>query len=339
MPLRIVTAGGGGAPFTMGCAGDPMRGAVGLGGGGGKIPPLRSAPWVPPKNGRFGVMARYVARPEGFGVKAISVFPSNFAKGLPSHQGVVMLFNTETGAPDAIIDAREITAIRTAAATAVATDVLARGDVKTLAFFGYGEQAETHFEALRRVRKFERLLVWGRDAKKASAFAAAHTSGALPAEAAASAEEAASRADVICTLTAAIDPVFFGRWLKPGMHVNAVGSGTAREAELDIEAVKRARMFADNKESVLGQCGEFLRAKAAGAIDDAHVLGSVGDVIIGKIPGRSSPQEITLFKSLGMAVEDVVSAEVLPAAATRRGIGQALEWGARGLLNPDAELR
>jgi len=181
-------------------------------------------------------------------------------------------------------------------------------------------------EALRRVRKFERLLIWGRDAKKASAFAAAHTNEALPVEAVASAEEAVSRADVICTLTAAIDPVLFGRWLKPGMHVNAVGSGTAREAELDIEAVKRARMFADNKEGVLGQCGEFLRAKAAGAIDDAHVVGSVGDVIIGKIPGRSSAQEITLFKSLGMAVEDVVSAEFILAEAARRGLGQVIAW-------------
>jgi ornithine cyclodeaminase len=239
---------------------------------------------------------------------------------------MVMLFNTDGGAPEAIIDAREITAIRTAAATAVATDVLARRDVKTLAFFGYGEQAETHFEALRRVRKFERLVVWGRDAKKASTFAAAHNSAALPIEVAGSAEEAASRADVICTLTAATDPVLFGRWLKPGMHINAVGSGTAREAELDIDAVKRCRMFADNREGVLGQCGEFLRAKAAGTVDDAHVVGSIGDVIIGKVPGRQSSEEVTLFKSLGMAVEDVVSAEFILAEATRRGIGQAIEW-------------
>ena len=120
---------------------------------------------------------------------------------------------------------------------------------------------------------------------------------------------------------AAIDPVLFGRWLKPGVHVNAVGSGTPREAELDIDAVKRSRMFADNRDGVLGQCGEFLRAKAAGAVDDGHVLGSVGDVIVGKIPGRSSAEEITLFKSLGMAVEDLVSCEFILAEATLSFVG------------------
>src|SRR5258706_1747782 len=151
MPLRIVTAGDVRAILTMARAIELMREAMALVGRGETIQPLRSALWLPDKRGLLGLMPGYVARPERFGVKAISVFPSNFAKGLPSHQGVVMLFNTETGAPDAIIDAREITAIRTAAATAVATDVLARGDVKTLAFFGYGEQAETNFEALRGV--------------------------------------------------------------------------------------------------------------------------------------------------------------------------------------------
>jgi ornithine cyclodeaminase/alanine dehydrogenase-like protein (mu-crystallin family) len=324
--LRIVVAKDVRALLTMDRAIELMREAMALVGRGETVQPLRSALWLPDKRGLLGLMPGYVAKPERFGVKVLTVFPSNFAKGLPSHQGMVMLFNTEGGAPEAIIDAREITAIRTAAATAVATDVLARRDVKTLAFFGYGEQAETHFEALRRVRKFERLVVWGRDAKKASAFAAAHNSAALPIEVASSAEGAASRADVICTLTAAIDPVLFGRWLRPGMHINAVGSGTAREAELDIDAVKRCRMFADNREGVLGQCGEFLRAKAAGAVDDAHVVGSVGDVIIGKIPGRQSGEEVTLFKSLGMAVEDVVSAEFILAEAARRGIGQAIEW-------------
>lgn len=326
MSLRIIGAKDVRTLLTMDRAIELMREAMALVGRGETVQPLRSALWLPDKSGLLGLMPGYVAKPERFGVKVLTVMPSNFAKGLPSHQGMVMLFNTEHGAPEAIIDAREITAIRTAAATAVATDVLAQRDAKTLAFFGYGEQAETHFEAMRRVRKFERLVVWGRDAKKAEAFAKAHGSPALPIEAVATAEEAATRADVICTLTAAIDPVLFGRWLKPGMHINAVGSGTAREAELDVDAVKRCRMFADNRDGVLGQCGEFLRAKAAGAIDDAHVLGSVGDVIVGNIPGRASSSEITLFKSLGMAVEDVVSAEFILSEAARRGLGHVIEW-------------
>ena len=326
MTLRIIGAKDVRALLTMDRAIELMREAMALVGRNETVQPLRTAFWLPDKRGLLGLMPGYVAKPERIGVKVLTVMPSNFAKGLPSHQGMVMLFNTEHGAPEAIIDAQTVTAIRTAAATAVATDVLARREAKTLAFFGYGEQAETHYEALRRVRTFERLLLWGRDAKKAAAFAAHYKNGPLPIEVVATAEEAASRADVICTLTAAIDPVLFGRWLKPGTHVNAVGSGTAREAELDADALKRARMFADNRDGVLSQCGEFLRAKAAGVIDDAHVLGSVGDVIIGKIPGRQSDAEITLFKSLGMAVEDLVSCEFILAEATRRNVGQAIDW-------------
>jgi ornithine cyclodeaminase len=326
MTLRIVTAKDVRALLTMERAIELMREAMALVGRNETTQPLRSALWLPDKRGLLGLMPGYVASPERLGVKVLTVMPSNFTKGLPSHQGMVLLFDTESGAPEAIIDAQTVTAIRTAAATAVATDVLARRDAKTLAFFGYGEQAETHVEALRQVRNFERLLLWGRDAAKATAFAQHHSSAALPIEAVATAEEAASRADVICTLTAAIDPVLMGRWLKPGTHVNAVGSGTPREAELDIDAVSRARMFADNRDGVLGQCGEFLRAKAAGAVGDAHVLGSIGDVIIGKIDGRRSDTEITLFKSLGMAVEDLVSCEFILAEATRRGVGQAIAW-------------
>src|SRR5882757_9181917 len=169
MTLRIVGARDVRTILTMDRAIELMRDAMALVGRGETVQPLRSALWLPDKRGLLGLMPGYVAKPERIGVKAISVFPSNFARGLPSHQGVVMLFNTEHGAPEAIIDAREITAIRTAAATAVATDVLARRDVKTLAFLGYGEQAETHLEALRYVRAFERVLIWGRDAKKTTA--------------------------------------------------------------------------------------------------------------------------------------------------------------------------
>ncbi|MBI1212054.1 MAG: ornithine cyclodeaminase family protein [Alphaproteobacteria bacterium] len=327
MTLRIVGAQDVRALLTMERAIALMREAMAMVARNETVQPLRSALWLPDRRGLLGLMPGYVAKPERLGVKVLTVMRSNFAKGLPSHQGMVMLFDTKDGKPEAIIDAQTVTAIRTAAATAVATDVLARSDAKTLAFFGYGEQAETHLEALRHVRAFECLLLWGRDTAKAAAFARQHTSKVLPIEVTATAEDAAARADVICTLTAAIDPIVFGRWLKPGTHVNAVGSGTAREAELDIEAIKRSRMFADNREGVLGQCGEFLRAKGAGAVDDAHVLGSIGDVIVGNVPGRKSAEDITLFKSLGMAVEDIVSCEFVLAEATRRDIGHAVEWG------------
>ncbi len=303
-----------------------MRDALALVGRGETLQPLRQALFLPDKSGLLGLMPGYIAKPERLGLKAISVFPRNFDVSLPSHQGIVVLFETKRGAPIAIIEAREITALRTAAATAVATDVLARSDAKTLVIFGYGEQAETHLNALRRVRRFERVLVWGRSAEKAAAFAKQFGDATLPIEAIASAEEAAFRADVICTLTAATDPILFGRWLKAGTHINAVGSGTPNAAELDIEAVVRCRCFADYRDSALALSGEYLRAKAAGAVGDTHILGSIGDILVGNIAGRSSPDELTLFKSLGMAAEDLVAADFVLREAERRGLGHVIDW-------------
>ena len=326
MTIRIVGAHDVRTILTIERATELMRHALALVGRGQTQQPLRQALFLPDRSGLLGVMPGYVAQPERLGVKVISVFPGNFGASLPSHQGAVILFETKHGAPIAIIDAREITAIRTAAATAVATEVLARRDAKTLALLGYGEQAETHLAAVTPTRPFERVLVWGRDPKKASAFAGRFSRADLPVEAVGTAEEATLRADVICTLTAATDPVLFGRWLKPGTHVNAVGSGTPNQAELDVDAVARCRMFADYKDSVVALCGEFQRAKSAGAVTDAHIVGSIGDVLVGKVRGRASPDEITLFKSLGMAAEDLVAADFVLREAEARGLGQTIEW-------------
>jgi len=324
--MRIVAAREVRTILTMPRAIDLMRHAMTLVARGQTQQPLRQALFLPDKSGLLGLMPGYIAQPELLGIKVISVFAKNFAAGLPSHQGVVLLFETQHGAPIAMIDAREITAIRTAAATAVATEALARRDAKTLVLFGYGEQAETHFEALTQVRSFERVLVWGRDLRKASAFAAKFGRAELPVEAIASAEDAARKGDVICTLTAAIDPVLFGRWLAAGSHVNAVGAGTPAQAELDTDAVRRCRMFADYKDSALALGGEFLRAKAAGAVGDDHIIGSIGDVLIGKVKGRSTQDELTLFKSLGMAAEDLVAADFVLREAEQRGVGQVVDW-------------
>ncbi|MEO8451428.1 MAG: ornithine cyclodeaminase family protein [Gemmatimonadota bacterium] len=291
------------------------------------VQPIRQSMYHPDRRGLLSMMPGYIGDPEWLGIKIISVFPGNFGTELGAHQGFVLLFDPKNGSPRAVLDGREITAIRTAAATAVATDALARSDTTTLAIFGYGEQARTHLEALPRVRPFKRVLVWGRDFEKAKRFCAeegAHLD--LEVTAVATPEEAAIAADVICTTTAAKEPFFESRWLRPGLHLNVVGSSIPTTSEIDVETVTRARLFADFKESALALAGDFRRAKEAGAVGDDHILGSIGDVLTGRVVGRTSDRDITLFKSLGMVSEDLVSADFILREAERQGVGQPVEW-------------
>lgn len=289
--------------------------------------PIRQGLYHPDRRGLLSMMPGYIGDPEWLGIKIMTVFPANFGTEFGSHQGFVHLFETKNGAPRATMDGREITAIRTAAATAVATDVLARRDTKTLAIFGYGEQAHTHLEAVTRVRSFDRALVWGRDFERAKQFAAAESAHYdLDIAAVATAEEAAVAADVLCTTTAAKEPFIEARWLRPGQHLNVVGSSIPTTSEIDIETVVRSRLFVDFKDSALALAGDFRRAKEAGAVGDEHILGSIGDVLTGRVAGRVSDQDITLFKSLGMVAEDLVAADFILREAERRGIGQTIEW-------------
>jgi len=288
--------------------------------------PLRTALAVPTGEGLLGLMPGYIPEPRWLGIKVISVFAGNFGSGYASHQGMVLLFGLEHGEPVAVIDARTITAIRTAAASAVATRVLAREEARTLGLYGYGEQAETHLEALLQVRKFERVRVWGRDRAKRESFAAqASRRHDITVEPVASPAEAA-QADVICTLTAASEPFFRAEWLRPGQHLNVVGSGVPSTAEVDVQTVARARFFVDYRDSALALAGEFRRARAAAVVDDSHILGSIGEVLTGKVAGRTNSREVTLFKSLGMAAEDLVACDFVLREAERLGVGQRVEW-------------
>jgi len=268
---------------------------------------------IPLSDGRlFGIMPGALGANAVFGAKLISVFPENFAKGKQSHQGVVVLFEPESGAPVCVVHAGEITAIRTAAASAVATDVLARKDARSMALLGYGEQAESHARAISQVRELESIVVWGRSAERARAFAKRlQPQLGLTVTTSPSAREAVADADIICTLTAAPEPILKGAWVRPGTHVNVVGSGYAGPAEIDNELVARARFIADSREGVLEQGGEFLRAKAAGLVGDDHIVGEIGQVLRGEIQGRRSGEEITLYKSLGHIVQDLASAWAL----------------------------
>jgi ornithine cyclodeaminase len=268
---------------------------------------------IPLSDGRmFGVMPGALGGSAPFGAKLISVYPGNADKGRQSHQGLVILFEPDTGEPVAVVHAGEITAIRTAAASAVATDALARPDASRLAILGTGEQAMTHARALGKVRRLDGITVWGRSPDRARDFA--RRMGAeldLPVDAVESVEEAVAWADIVCTVSHASEPILLGKWLRAGTHVNLVGSSRAGPVEVDNDLVVRARFIADSREGVLSQGAEFLRAKAAGLIGDDHVVAEIGQVLAGDIEGRRTADEITAYKSLGHVVQDLATAWAL----------------------------
>jgi len=254
----------------------------------------------------FAQMPGALGERDMFGTKTISVFADPNSPGLRRHRGLVVLFEPEEGRPVCVADAEEITHIRTAAATAVATDALARPDARTLLIVGTGGQAHTHLKALPLVRDFDRVLIWGRSLDKADALAAEYPH--LNAEAVADLRAAAGEADVICTLTTASQPVLLGEWVKPGTHVNLVGSSGPGPVEVDSALVVNSRYVADSRASALDAAAEFLVAKEQDLIDDAHIVAEIGEVLLGRVPGRRSEWDITVYKSLGHAVQDLAAA-------------------------------
>ncbi|MGH7724527.1 MAG: ornithine cyclodeaminase family protein [Candidatus Eiseniibacteriota bacterium] len=306
---------------------DLMRKALQALARGDAVLPLRNLVRQPDGSGRLGIMPGYLGEPPSFGLKVVSVNAGNHGTPYASHQGVVMLFGLQHGEPLAILDATSITAIRTAAASGVATDALARQDAGDLALLGSGAQAETHLEAMRAVRKLRRVRVWSRTRGNAERFAREQAPVGVKIEVCSTAEEAVHGADLVCTTTAAKEPVLRGTWLAPGTHVNAVGACFAASRELDSEAVKRSRFYTDRRESCVNESGDFLIARNEGAIADSHLLGELGEVLLGKVPGRTSPGDITIYESLGIAIEDLASAHEIHRRAKETGAGTWLEWG------------
>jgi ornithine cyclodeaminase len=250
----------------------------------------------------------------------------NPARGLDAHQGLVTLFDAESGQPTAILDASAITEIRTAAVTAVATGVLARRDARTLAILGAGTQARAHLLALAGVRDFEQVRVYA--PTQAHARALADQAGDTRAEltVAPSAQDALRDADVVVTATSAREPVLRRDWLKPGAHINAVGASSPQAREIDTATVAASALFCDSRESLRNEAGEFRLAIAEGLIaGQEHVRAELGEVLAGAAPGRREAGELTLFRSLGLAVEDLAAAECAVAAATARGLGTEVE--------------
>ena len=294
---------------------------------GRAVLPLRSVLVMPHGRGMMGNMPGFLADPECFGIKLVSLMPHNKPPEYSSHLGLVILFESEHGRPVALLDAAEITAIRTAAASGMATRLLARADAGDLALLGAGEQAQSHLAAMLVVRSLRRVRVWARDAGKAAAFAAAESARhGIAIETAATVREAVAGADIICTVTKAREPILLGEWLSAGVHLNIVGSSIATTAEIDTPAVAMARFFVDYRDSTIHEGGEYLRALRAQAITPEHILAEIGEVANGSKIGRRSASDVTLYKSLGIAPQDLASAHYLLEKARASGVGQTIEF-------------
>jgi thiomorpholine-carboxylate dehydrogenase len=240
--------------------------------------------------GFFGLMPAHT--PDGLGLKAVTFYPSNVERGIPTHMATIFLVDPETGSPLAIMDGRLITEMRTAAVSAAATKLLAPSDAKILAILGSGVQAQSHFEALKLVRQFEEIRVWSPTREHAQRFAKEIGATAM------SADDAVRGADVIVTVTNSKTPVLKGSWLKPGCHVNAIGACRPDSRELDDDAMSNV-VFVDSREGALKESGDVI-------LSGAKIYAELGEALVGKVPSRAN--ETTIFKSLGMAVEDIVAA-------------------------------
>jgi ornithine cyclodeaminase/alanine dehydrogenase-like protein (mu-crystallin family) len=271
--------------------------------------PLRTIMWLPNKVGLLGMMPGHSDAFGIMGIKVITVFHANRDFGLPSHQGVVILFDAKHGQPLMIFDAAEITSIRTAAASAVATRLLARENSEVIAIVGSGEQAERHIESVSLVRKIKQVNIWSRNDNHSGKLAKKISRKyPFPLTIKKTAEDAVKNADIICTVTSSPQPVINGDWISPGTHINAVGSSTPGTRELDTVTIIRSRLFTDCYQSLFNEAGDFLIPKKEGAVTDNHVKGEIGEVLLGSKAGRENNEEITVFKSLGIAAEDIFSA-------------------------------
>ena len=265
------------------------------------------------ENKILGVMPAASTQAGIVGAKIITVFPENFLRGLPSHQGIVVIFDLDTGSLKGIMDGEGITGIRTAAVSAAATDALARKDSHTLCILGSGLQARRHLEAIRLVRPIDAVRVWDISEESVRRFKAEMESAySIPVtDCCGDVRAATEGADIICTVTSAHDPILMGAHVSPGTHINAVGACGATHRELDAEAVVKARFFCDSRESCMNEAGDFLIPLREGIVSEEHLLGEVGQVFTGELPGRTSPSDITVFEAQGLAVEDLAAANYI----------------------------
>lgn len=294
---------------------------------GTTIMPLRQFMPIPETTTRFTLMPGYLSDPACFGFKAVSKAQQAADSPYGSHVGAVMVFSADEGIPLALLEGSELTAIRTAAASALATRALARADARRLAVIGCGLQAEHHIKALLEVRPIEQIVVWGRSRPRVERLLArlavpSHVS----VDVAESVAAAVADADIVATVTAATTPVLRGEWLQPGTHVNLVGAAVRQAAEADAETVRRARFFVDYRQSAMAQAGELLDAIERGVVTEAHIVGELGEVLTGAVVGRQSATDITVYKSLGVAAQDLAAGWRAWSQARERSLGVDIGW-------------
>src|SRR5215469_1243535 len=290
--------------------------------------PLRTVTQPAGAAGLVALMPSFTTSPRPrYGLKALCITPSNPAAGLDSHQGVVLLSSGQTGEPLALLNASAVTEIRTAAVSVVATDLLARPDARELAIIGTGVQARAHLLALDGARQLSQIRVVGRDADRAEQFAASLIGQTrAPVLACASAREAAAGAGIIVTATSSARPVLHRDWIEPGAHINAVGACLPHQRELDTATVAAGVLFADRRDSLLAESGDYRLAAAEGAVTERQIRAELGELLLGTATGRASADEITIFESLGLAIEDLAAASRVYQLATEAGAGTWTEF-------------
>lgn len=302
-----------------------MESAVARFSAGEVLQPVRTVLTVGPTRAYFGLMPAFIPQPASLGAKLVTVFSGNAAKQLPSHLATILLLDPETGALQAIMDGRYITEARTAAVSAVSARFLAAPGAGTMAIIGTGVQARSHLEAFAEVRALTDVRVWSPQARSRDRFIG-EMSGhvAAPLRATATAEEAVRGADLVVLVTSSPTPVIEDDWVSPGTHVVSVGACRPDQREMPPALVARARLFVDSRAAALVESGDVVMGIADGLFGEAHVQGELGSVVLGRLQGRTSPQDITIFKSLGMAVEDVVAADLVLRRAIESGGGTEL---------------
>ena len=275
--------------------------------------PLRSFLPVGEHRGYFGVMPGEVGSAAMFGAKLISQFPSNVADGVPAIQGYILLFDRERGTPTALVDAASITAIRTAAASAAATRVLARSNAGSLALLGYGVQAESHLEAMCCVREIREVRVWGPSIEKARLFCERQVARAPRIIALDTPSEAVRDADILCAVSNASQPLILSQDVSKGAHLNMVGAHTPTHREVDSDTLRRSRVYTEITEFALAEAGDLILAMEEGVFSKDEILGEIGEVFAGSLPGRTSDDQITLYENLGNIAQDIVAASYVAA--------------------------
>jgi ornithine cyclodeaminase len=293
---------------------------------GQAVVPLRTPVPVDERDGVTLFMPAYLSASDALGAKIVSVFPRNLDRGLPLIHAVVIVVDAETGQPQAMMDGTYLTALRTGAASGVATELLARSDTRVAAIFGAGAQARTQLEAVCTVRPIEKVWVYDTERDRAVAYAEEMVGRGQPVPAnivvAESPAEAVREADVVCTATTSFRPVFDDADLKPGVHISGVGAYTHEMQEIPAETVIRAKVVVDSRSASLSEAGDLIIPLEQGLIAESDIHGEIGEIAAGQIPGRESEQEVTFFKSVGLAVQDVAVAELVlqRAAALELGI-------------------